>query len=279
MKVACHFEPGSTRSRHIAHAMTLGCDALGIDVKMVKGFDYVEGTVGVAYGWAHPDLFEKYRKVGGHFVYIDLGWWDRKPIGSPLAGYHKLVVDAREPTAYFRKAFPDDRFLAQGLKVHERRKGGRHILVAGMSAKSAGTRGYRPLEWENGVIEIIRRLTNRPILFRPKPSWPDAKPIPGTIYSPPEQSVESALEDCWMAVSLHSNVAVDALLAGVPINVREGVCMDLSTPLAEINTPRQYPQKRIHQLMADIAYCQWNMAELSSGAAMAHLLEHSPLCA
>jgi hypothetical protein len=77
-------------------------------------------------------------------------------------------------------------------------------------------------------------------------------------------------------VTLHSNVAVDALLAGIPVNVAEGVARDFSTPLVHIETPRR-PDDR-EQLMADIAYCQWLPAEMASGAAWRHLLEHTPIC-
>lgn len=276
MKVACHYNPDSSRSRHIAHAMATGCDAIGLQAQMVKGFDHVAGDVCVAYGWARPDLFQAYRTTGGHYVYVDLGWWDRKPPGKPLAGFHKLVVDGREPDAYFRRNHPDDRWKAQGIEIRPWTKSGRHMLIAGMSAKSAGTRGWQPHEWEVGMVELLQAITPRPIVYRPKPSWPDARPIPGTIYSPPEDKVEVALRDCWMAVTLHSNVAVDALIAGIPINAKEGVAREFSTPLNRLEHPTYRDDRAA--LMADIAYCQWSIQEMMSGAAWRHLLKETPLC-
>jgi hypothetical protein len=276
MKVACHFHPQSRRSTHLAQAMAAGARAIGLTAAAVEGFDSPAGDVGIAYGWGRPELFDAYQAQGGHFAYLDLGWWGRKPKTNVLGGFHKIAIDAREPTAYFRGNFATDRFATHGLTAAPWRASGSHVLLAGMSAKSAKTRGFQPQEWEMATIEAIRAVTDRPIVYRPKPSWAEATPIPGTIFSFPDIPLEVALRDCWAAVTLHSNVAVDALLAGIPVNVAEGVARDFSTPLVHIETPRR-PDDR-EQLMADIAYCQWLPAEMASGAAWRHLLEHTPIC-
>lgn len=276
MKIACHFNPGSTRSSHLAVAMAAGARSAGLDAVVTTDWSAPAGDVGVAYGWRHPGLFEAYRARGGHFVYIDLGWWNRKPLGDVLGGFHKVVVDGREPGPYFRGNFATDRFAAHSLTAAPWRADGRHVLLAGMSAKSARTRGYGPQEWERRTIEQIKAVTNRPIVFRPKPSWTEATPIPGTIFSPGDSPLGAALRDCWAVVTLHSNVAVDALLAGVPVNVAEGVAAEFSTPLAQIEAPRM-PDGR-EQLMADIAWQQWTPAEMIGGPCWRYLLTRTPLC-
>lgn len=276
MKIACHFHPQSRRSTHLAQAMAAGAAKLGLQVEQVPGFETVAGDVGVAYGWGRPELFDAYRAAGGHYAYLDLGWWGRKPKHDVLGGFHKVSVDAREPSAYFRGNFATDRFAAHGLTAAPWRPSGGHVLLAGMSAKSAKTRGLGALEWEMGTIEQIKAVTDRPIVWRPKPSWADAAPIPGTIYSAPDTPLEAVLRDCWAVVTLHSNVAVDALLAGVPVNVAEGVAAEFSTPLAQIESPRM-PDGR-EQMMADIAYQQWLPSEMASGSCWRHLLERTPLC-
>lgn len=277
MKVACHYDPGNVRSTHIAQAMAAGVRACGHAVTLVPGFkDGPAGDVGVAYGWAHPKLYEQYRRAGGHFAYVDLGWWDRKPPTAVLDGFHKVVVDAREPTAYFRANLPGDRFARQGLTVAPWRAGGKHVLLAGMSAKSAHTRGFLPQQWEFATVEMLRRITDRPIIYRPKPSWVGASPIAGTIFSPAAQPLDAVLRRAWAVVTLHSNVAVDGLLAGVPVNVTDGVAAAFSTPLTSIETPL-LPEGR-ERLMADIAYCQWSVPEMASGACWRHLCERTPLC-
>lgn len=282
MNVVCHFEAGSRRSRAIARAMFEGATACGEMAVLDRTWSFhPNADVAVAYGWGHPDLFEAYRAAGKAFVYVDLGWWNRKPEGAPLEGYHKVVVNAREPNAYFRGEFPGDRLnrlLKAGamFPVKQWRQDGRHILLAGMSAKSAGTRGFAPYEWELATLARIKVLTGRPVVYRPKPSWADAQPLPGATFSPASQSIEEALAGAWAAVTLHSNVAIDALIAGIPIHASEGVAVDLSTPIEKLETPSM-PDGR-ENLLADIAYCQWSTGEMASGRCWEHLKEFTPLC-
>lgn len=271
MIVACHHEPNNRRSLHIARAMHAGARALGLKSALVPGFEQVCGTIGVAYGWAHPRLFDLYRQGGGHFVHIDLGWWGRKPPHDVLGGFHKVAVDGREPGSYFRRNFPGDRFARTGLTIAPWRQVGNHILVAGMSEKSARTRGYAPQQWEAFAIRTLQGIyPTRPILYRPKPSWTGASPIIGAAYSPASVPLEEALRGAWAVVSCHSNVAVDALVAGIPIYVEGGVAADFSTPLDQLATPRM-PEGR-EQLMADIAYAQWTPEEMRSGECLQYLI-------
>lgn len=279
MIVACHYDPQSRRSAYVATVMSAGALAIGLKAQLVPNFREVCGDVGIAYGWANPGLFEAYRAAGGHYVYVDLGWWNRKPGNDVLGGYHKVVVDGREPGPYFRRNSPGDRFAQLKIKIAPWRQGGNHILVAGMSEKSARTRGYAPQQWETAAIRNLQQIyPTRPILYRPKPSWTGATPIIGAAYSSAIVPLEDALRGAWAAVSCHSNVAVDALVAGVPIYVEGGVALEASVPLERLgDAPETYHHRA--SLMADIAYCQWTPYEMAHGACLRHLLEHTPLCA
>lgn len=284
MKVAIHFEPGSSRSKMLARAMSYGVEEAGDHGRLISGFDIQEplwGDVVVAYGWRWPELFWAYRFSGRHFVYLDLGWWERKPPGAINEGFHKVVVDGREPNDYFRRCSSPDRFSRFGLTVAPWRQDGAHVLLAGMSAKSAGTRGYGPQQWELAMVQNLREITAREIVYRPKPSWLEAKPIPGTAFSPPQVPIERALANAWAVVTLHSNVAVDALLAGIPIHCQEGVALPFSTHLDMIDRPFSptTPISARENLMADIAYCQWSVPELADGTCWRHLKKETPLCA
>lgn len=278
MKVICYVDSRSTRSKVIAKAMAAGIEACGDQVMLSADWIPVAmADCAVGYGWRYPDVFEAYREAGSAFVYIDLGWWERKPHGNEMGGYHKVVVNEREPMAYFRRGSASDRFARFGLSVQPWRSTGSHILLGGMSAKSAKTRGYAPQEWERDAIRRIREVSDRPIWYRPKPSWGEATPIEATRFSGPGESIAAALRDCWAVVTLHSNVAVDALLAGVPVHCQHGVGAALSVAsLAEIEAPA-LPEGR-ERLMADIAYVQWSVAEMRSGECWAHLKRETPLC-
>lgn len=205
-------------------------------------------------------------------IYVDLGYWGRRE-GGRFTGYHKVVVNGRHPTAYFRRPQHGRARIARfrELLAQPWDFNGHHILLAGMGDKGALAEGFQPEEWERQAIDIIRGATDRPIVYRPKPSWKKAKPIAGcqTVESK-ERPVEVDLHNCWAVVTHHSNVAVDGLVAGVPAFCWAGVAAPLSSQkLEQIERPT-YPDGR-DAWMADLAYTQWTPNEMASGACWAHL--------
>lgn len=287
LTVAVHRDAGSRRSSHIAEAMADGIRRCGDAAIIVNGFrDSPGADVCVAYGWAAPELFMKYRAAGRSFVYIDLGWWDRKPHRDLLDGFHKVMVNTREPSAtrpYLRGDLPDARWLAARMEVQPWRTGGDYVLIAGMSAKCAHTYGLGPEEWERQAITAIGNIRwdkGRPpvpkIVYRPKPSWPAWTILPGAMISPPDEALAFALDAARAVVSHHSNVAVDALIAGVPVWVEHGVCYEASTPLARLWSP-EHPVRE--PMLADLAWMQYRPSEMRSGMCWATLKETTDLCA
>ncbi len=68
----------------------------------------------------------------------------------------------------------------------------------------------------------------------------------------------------------HSNVAVEAIMNGIPAICPIGVASVMAGhDLSQIEAPPM-PEGR-EQWAADIAYCQWSLAEMQSGAAWRHL--------
>ncbi len=256
--------------------MAAGLRACGIKVSMIEESRWAgttDGDVAVFYGLEGntPAIFEHYRTTPGlHAVYIDLGYWGRRE-GGRWTGYHKVVVNNRHPTEYLMTTDrPADRFGRFGIEVKPWRLEGDHILVAGMGDKGARAEGFEPEEWERQTITELRRHTNRPILYRPKPSWKEAKPIEGTRYSHRDVPVERELQDCWAVVTHHSNVAVDALLAGIPAICVGGVARMLTgSDLEAIRHPPR-PAGR-EQWAANLAYTQWSIAEMALGLPWMHL--------
>lgn len=267
MKI-CIFRDTHPRSLRI-------CDSLEEGVKRV-GWDYCStydvhleprGDMIVAYGWKNFHMFDTYRRAGLPFMFIDLGYWSRKKARSDYGGNHKVVLSAKHATNYFQRNRPSDRIGEDAPKIQPWRKSGSHIVLAGLSAKSAAGSGLRNLEWETWAIERIRSVTDRPILYRPKPSWKEAAPIPGTKFSYGEStSIEQALENAFALVTLHSNAALDALCAGVPVFSAEGLASAVSHKTIEqmISDPRRDIDRE--QFLADVSYCHWRRAEISSGA-------------
>lgn len=274
-EVAIYRIPNHRRSRVVCEAMGTGIRKSGDKTVVIDSSGYARNDakrVAVFYGMRPPldRLIPEAREDGRKSVYIDLGYWGRHD-GGRWRGFHKVSVNGRHPTEYFMRREHDDiRAKALGLKLEPWKKGGRHILVVGMSGRSCAIDGYQPNQWERETIARLKEVTDRPIIYRPKPSWLGAVPLEGASYSPKMQQLAEVLAGCHAVVTHHSNVAVDALVAGIPAFCWEGIATPLSLQdLARIEAPL-YSEARTRWLNA-ATYCQWSVAEMADGAAWRHL--------
>lgn len=270
LDVAVYTLKGNSRSRIIAPFLAAGIERCGDRVRRYmdsdyRGIDHHDEQVAVFYGYEGrlPRVMEEYKAAGRKVVYLDLGYWGRRE-GGQHAGFHKVSINARHPTAYFQKNRPPDRIKRFGLNPLPFRRSGDYILLAGMSDRAAASIGLGPEEWERSAVAAIRKWSDRKIVYRPKPSWKGASTLAGCFRGNPKEPIERALRGAWAVVTHHSNVAVDGLIAGVPAFCFDGVAVPMgSQELIDIENPT-YPNDR-KQWLADIAYCQWNADEMRSG--------------
>jgi hypothetical protein len=266
MKIAILANPSIQRSCHVARAMRDGLLCHGVVAPVEEAFKAVSADVVIAYGWSNKAVFEAYRSAGKQFVYIDLGFWRRKDPGKRLDGFHKVVVNGWCPTATMRRGCPSDRYVALDLPPPQRPHGEKKVVVAGMSAKSAADHNLLPEVWETETIARIARQTERKVVYRPKPSWVEAKPLERAEFSHGE-SIEAVLASAHALVTHHSNAAVDAIAAGVPVYCKTGVGSLLSTvSLDDIENPCMPTAAERQQLLYDVAYLQWNVDEMRNGS-------------
>lgn len=269
MRVACYADPKNRRSAHIATAMREGFMRSGIESGIYTELKGIQGDIAVGYGWNQRAVFDAYKDAGKHFIYIDLGYWLRKTPELRLEGYHKLSVDHWCPGVKMRRGCPPDRFNALYVPVRPWRSKGDHIVVAGMSAKSALDHGLAPEQWEQAMI--ARLSGPRPIIYRPKPSWTDATQLSGAELSQ-NQPIEQILINAHALITHHSNAAIDSLTAGIPFYCEKGVGSPLSTvDLEDIENPKFPDDKDRLQLLHDIAYTQFNVAEMRNGECWAQI--------
>jgi hypothetical protein len=265
------------RSETLARAMWEGIRRSGDYPTLIRDGDYkgVTHSVAVFYGlYARlSDVFREYPRAGRKAVYIDLGYWGRTFRGK-RNGYHKVVVNSRHPNAYYQRIRHDSRrasALGHETALRPWRRNGQHILLAGMGPKACAVEGFVYESWERDAIAQIQRHTDRPIIYRPKPSDRMAKPLFGTKFSnPAKQPLADVLRNCHAVVTHHSNVAVDALVSGVPAYCWHGVGATLGQQdLRWVENPWE-PETR-QQWVNDIAYCQWHLEEMREGAPWRHL--------
>lgn len=265
------------RSLHIGNALKAGCQSLGLRVEWRPDTAFrgaVENEVAAFYGLSGSlgRILKTYKAhPKAKAVYVDLGYWSRR-LESRFDGYHKLAINSRHPTDYFQTGrLRAGRLAPHGIRIEPWRTGGSHILVAGMSGKAALAEGFLPNQWEAETIMRLRKITDRPIVYRPKPNWLEARPVGGTTMDA-HTPLAAALRDAWAVVTHHSNVAVDAILAGVPAFVEAGVAVPMGAgTLDNLETPLR-PEGR-EEWAERIAWTQFSVAEIASGLAWRHLVE------
>jgi len=225
-------------------------------------------------------LFKEYRALGRHTVYIDKGFTRQgdNDFGNRLPKFFRVSADAFQATEYFQaKPRSKDRWQALGLHVEDwkpAKKDGK-ILVAGGSEKYSLWHGHEggATGWATRAIEEVRKYSKRDIIYRPKPSWSEAKPISGTEFSRAPTGILSELKRSWALVTFGSNAAVDAICAGVPIFVTgDGIAKPMGlSDLSQIEKPWRPSDKEKMQWVYDLSYCQWSLPEFESGEAWAIL--------
>lgn len=273
MKVAVYFASTNSRSVLVGQAMHRGLLKCGQDADLIASSKYIrpQHDIAVFYGLGDglSKIFHEYPAAGRKVIFIDLGYWGRKK-KTKFDGYHKLIINGRHATEYFQnKRHDHDRFKQFGIPIKPWRADGRNIVVVGMSGKGATAEGFAPQQWEKHAIERLRQISRRPIVYRPKPTWIGAQPIPGSIWMK-DETIDEVLRDAYAVVTHHSNVAVDAILAGVPCICPFGVASVMSAHhLEDIDNLRR-PDAR-EQWAADIAHTQYSLAEMMNGVAWQYL--------
>ena len=270
------------RNFMLGEALAEGAKTHGDEVEIVpqKMFQGVRGDAdgGACLGVkrAGKRLLNAHIQAGRRFLFWDKAYLDR-------ANYIRVSVDAWQPTAYYQRQRPPDRFERFGLKIEPRRSGGAEILFAGSSQKYANFHDLGDAtEYAGRVVRRLKKsmkIRQRPIVYRPKPSWAanhpeECKPIDGTRFSAPGTPIREELANCHLLVTHGSNAAVDALLAGVPVMaLGNGIFnrMSMGERYDLIEDPYFPPDEERLQFFYDLAYCQWTKEELRSGEAWADL--------
>lgn len=264
LKVAVLIHPKLGRYRVVAEAMTIGIGRCG-DLPYIHPIFAApmrNADVAVCYGWKLHQRYANYPR----FVYADLGYWHRETS-------YRLVVDGWSPHLYVRAGLPASRLKRLGVEVQPWRTGGDTITIAGSTGKSSVEHGLAYRAWE---IDVVRQLQGcgKRIAYRPKPTDRDKAPIAGAEYD--VGPIDCALRRSCAVVTHHSNAAVEALVAGVPVHCETGVAAAFSVPLAEVANPPLLEGRE--QFLADTAWLNWSLDEMRSGAAWAHMKERGLLC-
>jgi hypothetical protein len=188
------------------------------------------------------------------WYYVDNGYF-----GGIYQG-HKFFRISKNELQYTGPLDPDfERLRHFNLKIEPQRRG-EYILFCPpgkIFMQCTASIGY--LDWKDKKIKLIRENTNLPIVVREKPkNINEYKRDPSTI----------ALQKAHAVVTHSSNIAVEALLLGVPtFTSREHSATIISynneEDLIHLDDPK-IPQNR-KEWAATLANRQWGFGELWRG--------------
>lgn len=153
-------------------------------------------------------------------------------------GYFRFSVDHDHPWRLLDKAPTWGRDFPARLREDA---GDGHILLIGLGRKSKTY--LNTYNWESRKIaELKRRFPGVPIQVRPKPRAGDGSP-----------TIEQAMKGARLVVCRHSNVGVDAAIAGIPLECEDGAAFWLMG--------KPYTPKVRQEFLDRLAWFQWKTSE------------------
>lgn len=254
----------------VANAFAKGMSRHGDQGEMATDAGSFAGYDAVAMmGVKSIDTFKRCRSEGVQTIMLDKGYVQpRAMMVKTWWNEWRISVNAQHSTEFVRAAKCDSARL-RGLKLAPWREGA-NILIAGSSEKYHRFHGLpHPTEYARWIVAELKLRTDRPIIYRPKPSWKDAEPVSGARFNDSKTFMIDALRDVHCVVSHGSNACVDAIMNGVPcIVLGDGVASPISShSLDDIEKPYRAPFDVRRQWLQNITYCNWTPNEMADGHA------------
>jgi len=131
------------------------------------------------------------------YFHVDHGYFKRGSLETN-PGYYRVTRNALQ---FVGRGTDPRRFEALNIRPKPWRKTGNSILLIPLTGATAQFHNINPHEWLSAVTQEIQRHTDRQIIIKPKT----------------QGDLKDYLDDAWCVVTHTSNVAIDALVAGVPV--------------------------------------------------------------
>jgi hypothetical protein len=150
---------------------------------------------------------------GGHYVIWDLGYWDRETaMRTAINGLHPSADQLQSaPATGWRHV----------VSLREDANLDGPIVLIGLGVKSASLFYKGVGVWEQKALAMIReRWPDKKVIWRPKGKV--FEQMSGTVLASMETPIERVLKGAALVVCRHSNVAIDACIAGVPVMCEDG---------------------------------------------------------
>ena len=259
-------EPGEkwqTMEFNLAQAFAKSARGQGHEALVMEDIEDPSAFDMIAFmGVKNRKLLQKADDADVPYVYFDKGynrdkrWW-------------RMSYCAHNPTEYLMNLQRSaDRRLAQGWWPKEwRLNPNGHIILAGSSAKYHELYGLPDPEtyWEGVVAELGDFVSNK-IIYRPKKSYGDARPLSGTEFSKTD-IIEKEMRGAYAIITHGSNACFEAMLEGCPaIVLGNGITAPIVSEYLSDIEDLAYPDMDTRaKLLNDLAYFQWTAAEIEQG--------------
>lgn len=198
----------------------------------------------------------QHRKNGGHCIGWDLGYWKHRENDTFRM---RCTIDTDHPPQWLRDE-PPERFDAEGIALRSDYDPSGPIVLIGLGPKAARVVKEKHQQWELGALARIRAAYPRAeIIFRPKrPDHPQIEGIQSCGIGP----IEDAIRGASLVVCRHSNVAIDACIAGIPVVCEDGIASAVYG--ADLLNPKQLSEPERLRFLRNAAWWQWKPEEAAT---------------
>ena len=276
MKFNLRRKYGALNSSPVFDAFHTGANALGHDV-------VVDSNDGIDVIWSV--LFNG-RMAGNQAIWETCQREERPCIVLEVGGIKrgttwKVALNGINRDAYFGPTgHNSDRAKQLGLVVKPWRTEGKYILICGQHDKSLQWQGMpRMSNWFLETYDQIRKVTDRPILFRPHPRCrlehierglrhverQEPHQIKGTY-----DDFDMGFDNVWATVSWSSNPGIHSVIEGVPaFTGPSSLAFDVALQnLQQIEDPLYCDRT---QWLNDYAHTEYTIEGISQGIPLKHL--------
>jgi hypothetical protein len=237
------FEPQSRRTAALFEALTDAARKRGIEVSDSSTYRGQSDWL-MLWGAGAPSRFGPMAEQiarGGRVLAWDLAYWDR---------YQKMRVSINGPHPQqwvMTKDWPADRFIADRVPVSNDWNPDGPVIIAGLGDKARVQYGADIIDAWEARMKAECQARGWAVTYRAK-----RDPLP----------IEQALKGASLALTWHSNVAVDAIRMGIPVVCQDGaaaaVCQSVLPPTGQV---RPLSAALRDRFLSNLAWFQWNTGE------------------
>jgi hypothetical protein len=226
----------------------------------------IDCDLAVFWGHRRNEVIERQRRNGARYLVMERGY-----IGDRFA-WTSLGYDGLNGRADF--CLPDcvdgARFERHhGHLMQSWSNGGGYALLMGQVPTDAALAGVDFHAWCRGAVPKIQAETGLSVMFRRHPLARIPQSVEGAMLLAGD--LADALAGAALAVTYNSNSGVDAALAGIPVVAmgRGSMAWPVASHAITADALQFRPDRA--QWAARLAWCQWTIDEIRSGAAWDHI--------